>query len=107
MKYQLKRAIELAGAEQPIVELNLREKLSAGDLRGIKLAALGDLGEMKTEDMLKIIGRLSGRTDPEMNALAPEDLGEIVMLVQGFFSPGSSATKPASDSSTSTPPSAS
>jgi hypothetical protein len=104
MKYQLKRAIELTGGE-PIFELTLRERLSAGDLRGIKLAALGDLGEMKTEDMLKIIGRLSGRTEPEMNALAPEDLGEIVMLVQGFFSPGLSATKSASESSTSTPPS--
>lgn len=106
MKYQLKQAIEIAGAE-PIVELNVREKLCAGDFRGIKLGSLGDLGEMLTDDMLKIIGRLTGRTAPEMNALSPEDLGELALMVRDFFSRGSSQSATASaSSSTSTAPSA-
>jgi hypothetical protein len=105
VKYQLKEAIELSGAT-PITELNIRERLVAGDLRGIKIGKMASPLELQTEDLLKILGRLTGRTEPEMNALGIEDLTNLLGVLGGFLSFGSSATEMVSGSSTSIAPSA-
>lgn len=85
MKYTLKRPIRLTEASPEISELVFREEVVAGDLRGIKQSSLAD---PLVDDVLKIAGRLTGQTDAVMNRLSPEDLGEVMAIVHGFFKAG-------------------
>lgn len=84
MIYTLKRPIKL-GTGDPITELNFREEVCAGDLRGISLA---DLATLKADDVLKIAGRLSGRSEPEMLKLSIPDLMKATEIIGGFLSAG-------------------
>lgn len=106
MKYALKRPIKVGDAPE-ITSLTLREELSAGDLRGLKLRSLASPLDMSVDDMLKIVGRLSGRSDPEMSRLSPEDFGALGEIIADFFSSGSSPTETSSASTTPAAPSAS
>jgi hypothetical protein len=84
MKFVLKKPIQLG--EGPVVtELNLREEIVAGDLRGIKIASLAD---MQTEDLLKITGRLCGQVDALMTKLDIGDFFKLVEIVGGFLARG-------------------
>ena len=108
MRYALKKPIQVTPDAVPVTEITLRESLCAGDLRGIKLGKIVSPLEMQTEDLLKIIGRLSARSEPEVNALGLEDFAALAEVVGGFLSPGSSPAQTAQpSSSTSTAPSAS
>jgi hypothetical protein len=77
MKYTLKQPIPFGS--ETITELNIREKIVAGDLRGIPMR-----DPMYTEDLLKIIGRLSAQPDPVINAMSIEDLMEVGAAIEGF-----------------------
>lgn len=85
MKYVLKRPITVGEKGQPVTELVFREEVVAGDLRGIKL---GDMGQLFTDDVLKIAGRLSGQTDVVMNRLGLEDFARVVEIILPFLNPG-------------------
>jgi hypothetical protein len=82
MKYQLKEPIQL-GEAPAITELNLREKIVAGDMRGM---AMRD--PMQHDEILKLIGRLCGQPDPVINRMAFADYQEVASLVAGFMQPG-------------------
>lgn len=84
MKYVLKKPIQVG--EGPLVtELNFREEVVSGDLRGIKFS---DLQDPKPEDILKIAGRLCGQTDVTLSKMHFVDLMEVTPLVLGFFTSG-------------------
>lgn len=72
-----------------VTELNFRERVVAGDLRGVPMR-----DPMYFEDLLKIAGRLCAQPDPVMNALGVEDAMEVVATVGGFIG-GSQKTGPA------------
>lgn len=84
VKHTLKTAIVL-GEGAPVVELNFRTAVVAGDLRGIKFSALQDPA---TEDLLKIAGRLCGQPDVVLSKLSIADTLEVVSLVGGFLEAG-------------------
>lgn len=86
MKLTLKKPI-VVGEKNPITitELNFREDMCAGDLRGLRASSLSD---PKMEDLLLIAGRLCAQPDPVMQKLGLEDFGEVVSLVQGFINAG-------------------
>ena len=84
MRITLKEPVKFGEAE--ISVLVFRDKLCAGDLRGVKLQKLD---EMLTDDVLKIAGRLCAQPDPVMNALSIEDLAQVVEVLGGFFGAGS------------------
>jgi hypothetical protein len=83
VKYKLKRPVTVGS--ETLAELNLREEVCAGDLRGVKLASLGD---PTADDLLKLIARLSGRHDVEIAKLHPVDFLELSAAVVGFFGAG-------------------
>lgn len=85
MKLVLKRPIRVGETGAPITELVFREEVVAGDLRGIKQKNLAD---PLIDDILTIAGRLTAQPDAVMNRLSPDDLGEVLQLVNGFFAPG-------------------
>ncbi len=82
MKYKLKEPISL-GEGDPITELNLREKVVAGDMRGL---AMRD--PMQHDEILKLIGRLSGQVDAVVNKMAFVDYVEVASFVSGFMQAG-------------------
>lgn len=71
--------------ETTIAELTLR-KPSAGELRGINLAALA---QMETDQLLKLIPRISSPslTGPEVNEMDPADLISCGLEIAGFLLP--------------------
>lgn len=85
MKYMLKKPITVGEKGQPVTGLVFREEVVAGDLRGIKL---GDMGNLLTDDMLRIAGRLSGQPDVVMNRLGLEDFARVIEIVLPFLNPG-------------------
>jgi hypothetical protein len=105
MKYTLKKPVQFG--EKLIADLTMREEICAGDVRGIKLGALGDPSTMPAEDMMRLIGRLSGLTDGEIAKLGLQDLAALSNAVLDFFSLGSSPKAASSDSTTSAAPSGS
>ncbi len=66
-----------------VTELTFREKMCAGDMRGILIRA-----EMSFDDALKIAGRLTGQPDIVMNRLSMRDFQKVNGLIAGFMSPG-------------------
>ncbi len=85
MDYKLKRPLRLTESAAEVTELHLREELCAGDLRGIKLATLGD---MATEDVLKVTSRLCGQPEALLAKLHVADLMKIAEIVVGFLGSG-------------------
>lgn len=65
-----------------VTELKFREKIVAGDLRGVPMR-----DPMHFEDLLKIAGRLCAQPDPVMNSLEFADAMEVVGVVGGFMAP--------------------
>lgn len=92
MKYVLKKPIKVGDGPE-VTELHFREEVVSGDLRGIKFS---DLQDPRPEDILKIAGRLSGRSDAELSRLSIADLMEVTPLVLGFFTTGLEIGKPGS-----------
>lgn len=94
MKLVLKRPIKV-GEKAEITELVFRERVTSGDLRGIKLDALvGRVGDSTVDDYLKIAGRLCGQPEIVMNDLSEQDLGDVVDLIVSFRSGGPKSTAP-------------
>lgn len=89
MKYALKKPIELFNKEgisvQTITELNFREEVCSGDVRGLKSSAFAD---PMIEDILKVGGRLCAQPDVVMNRLSMADLDEVGVIVWGFLGAG-------------------
>jgi len=78
VKYELKKPIQVGEKGEPITALVFREDVVAGDLRGLKLGAMGDLA---TDDILKIAGRLCAQPDIVMNKLSLDDFAEVIKVV--------------------------
>lgn len=78
MKYELKKPIQVGEKGEPITALVFREEMVAGDLRGIKMGSMGDLS---SDDILKIAGRLCAQPDIVMNKLSIPDFAEVVKIV--------------------------
>lgn len=81
MKLVLKEPIVMG--DMTITELNVRERVVAGDLRGIPMR-----NPMLTDDLLKIAGRLCAQPDNVMNALGLEDFEQLAEVVMGFSNGG-------------------
>lgn len=85
-------AVPIEGADgRELTSLTLRERVVAGDVRGIKLS---QLEEVNADDYLRIIGRLSAQPDHVINRLSIQDVAGLVEVVVGFLGkkPGSSST---------------
>jgi hypothetical protein len=82
VKLVLKEPIEFGEKGPPITELNFRERIVAGDLRGIRVSELGD---PPLEKLLTVAGRLSGQPEGVMSKLGLLDLDEVVNAVDGFI----------------------
>jgi hypothetical protein len=76
----LKLSSPVAHGSVTVTELNFREKVVAGDLRGVPMR-----DPMHFDDILKIAGRLCAQPDPVMNALSIEDAMGVVETVGGFI----------------------
>lgn len=85
MKISLKRPITLVEGGVTVTELVFREDVVSGDTRGLKVS---DLADPKTEDILKIAGRLCGQPDVVMSHLGFLDQLEVTKLVMGFLTAG-------------------
>lgn len=85
MKYILKKPLRLTESAPEVTELNFREEITAGDIRGVKLSALGD---PSTDDLLKVAGRLCGQPDALMAKLSVADLMKVGEITFGFFATG-------------------
>jgi hypothetical protein len=85
VKLVLKKPIRLGESTPEITELVFRDEVVSGDLRGIKQSSLVD---PLVDDILKIAGRLCAQPDAVMSRLSPEDFGEVLALVNGFFKVG-------------------
>lgn len=84
MKLVLKRPIRV-GEKGELTELVLRERICAGDYRGLKLGSLmTSPAEVSIDDFLKIAARLAGQPDLVMNDLSEEDLGAVIEAVISF-----------------------
>lgn len=83
MKYTLVEPIEIAGKRY--TEFDFRERVRAGDLRGIKLQ---DLEDRDMGAVLKFAGRLCGQVDAVMDELGMADLAGVSAMALGFMSAG-------------------
>lgn len=81
MKYTLKHPITFG--ETIVAEFNVRERIVAGDMRGIPMR-----DPMLFDDMLKLIGRLTAQPDPVINAMHLEDLEGVSEILAPFIKPG-------------------
>lgn len=85
MKYVLKKSIQVGEMGPAVTEFIVREAVVAGDLRGIRMK---DLVDPTMDDVLKLIGRLSGQPDVVVNRLSLEDFDFLGAEVMGFFKRG-------------------
>jgi hypothetical protein len=81
MKYTLMVPIQFGS--ETITELTIREKVVAGDMRGIEMRQ-----RPLHDDIMKLAGRLTGQPDPVIQAMAFADYIEVANLVAGFIDPG-------------------
>lgn len=84
MKLTLKEPVVVG--DTTVTELNVRDRVVAGDLRGIPMR-----NPMLTDDLLKLAGRLCGQPDHVMNALSLEDFERLAGVVVGFSNGGQKA----------------
>ncbi len=85
MRIVLKKPVKLGEEIAPVTELNMREEVVSGDLRGMKVSELAD---PPVEQALKLAGRLCGQTDLVMLKLSAVDTLEVVGAALGFFAGG-------------------
>lgn len=81
MKLALKYPVTVG--DVTVSELTIREKIVAGDLRGVPMR-----NPLHTDDLLKIAGRLCAQPDAVMNGLSLEDFDELAGIVVGFTNGG-------------------
>jgi hypothetical protein len=81
--YKLRKPV--AVGSETVTELNFRTEVVSGDLRGLKVSALGD---PLTDDILKIAGRLCGQPDTVMFRLWFPDQIKVTEMVSNFLSNG-------------------
>jgi hypothetical protein len=93
-KLILKKPVVVGEKGAPVTELNFREEVVAGDLRGLKLSGSG----LSTDDLLKISGRLCAQPDPVMNGLSIPDMTAVFDLVGDFLNDGHTTGDEASQS---------
>jgi hypothetical protein len=91
MKYTLKRPIKVGSIE--VTELNFREEVVAGDMRGIAMRS-----PMHWDDILKLTARLCAQPDQVINAMSAADLPKVTELVSGFLASGLETGNSQSDS---------
>lgn len=84
-KLVLKKAIQLGEQGATVTELNFREEICAGDLRGVKFSALQD---PSPEDYLKIASKLCGQHTELLNNLGMADMTEVCKTIDGFIKAG-------------------
>lgn len=82
MKYVLKNPIQL-GEGPAVTELNFREEVVAGDMRGLPMR-----DPMHWDEILKLASRLSGQPEAVINKLSFRDLTEVTKRVAGFIGAG-------------------
>lgn len=85
MKVVLRKPVTLGETTATVTELNLREEVVAGDLRGVKFSSLGD---PTPDDLLKIASRMCGQPEAVLNKLGLEDMAEVIEGVAGFIERG-------------------
>jgi hypothetical protein len=73
------------GTGEPVTELNMREKIVSGDLRGMKVS---DLADMPIDQILKVAGRLCAQPDTVMQKLCIADTLAVVEQATLFFVSG-------------------
>ena len=89
--YTLKKPIQVVkkGTDgdsiETLTQLTFRDEVVAGDLRGIKLAVLGDPAG---DDLLKIASRLCAQPEIVLNKLGIPDTIAIGEIVFGFLGAG-------------------
>lgn len=66
-----------------INELTFRERVCAGDMRGLKIDELAQV-----DSILRLASRLTGQPDPVLNKLDAVDVIRITEVVTCFFVPG-------------------
>lgn len=81
MKLTLKDPVRFG--TETIAELEVREGITAKDLRGVKITELE-----VTDNLLKVSGRLCAQPDPVMDALSFRDLIALFEVVSGFLGVG-------------------
>ncbi len=82
---KLERPLKVGEKGAELTELVLRERLCAGDYRGLKLGSLmTTVGEVSIDDYLKIASRLSGQPDTVINDLSEGDLGQVINAINSF-----------------------
>lgn len=85
----LKVPVKLTEQSAPVEALHFREKLCAGDLRGIKIKdVISD--DVQFSALTTIAGRMCGQTDALMEKLELDDYGEVTAYVLSFFHPAPS-----------------
>lgn len=85
MIIKLERPLRVGEKGAEITELVLRERLCAGDYRGLKLGSLmTTVGEVPIDDYLKIASRLSGQPDAVINDLGEADLAQVISAINDF-----------------------
>lgn len=80
MQLKLKEPIQFGSAT--LTELVFREKLVAGDLRGLRPGSMNDL---TFDDFLKVASRMSGQPEAALYGLSLEDLTAVLGVVADFF----------------------
>lgn len=81
IKYELKKPI--VNGTETITAFNLREEITAGDMRGLPMR-----DPMHHDEILKLVGRLSGQPDNVVNKLCITDYAELAQYVGVFMSDG-------------------
>lgn len=86
MKLTLKEPVERCTEDGKILatisELNFRDRLTAGDFRGLRVSSLGP--EMMVDDMLRLASRLCAQPDDVLNKLGMIDLDAVTNTIMGF-----------------------
>lgn len=85
MKLVLERPLRVGDQGEQLTELVLRERICAGDYRGLKLGSLMTTpAEVPVDDYLKIAARLSGLPDVVINDLGEADLAAVINAINSF-----------------------
>lgn len=85
MIIKLERPLKVGTAGVELTELVLRDRICAGDYRGLKLGSLmTTVGEVPIDDYLKIASRLSGQPDAVINDLGEADLAVVISAINSF-----------------------
>lgn len=97
MILKLERPLKIGEQGAQITELNLRERICAGDYRGLKLGSLMTaVGDVPVDDYLKIASRLSGQPDAVINDLGEADLAAVINAINSFRMAGQKTSTTAS-----------